>query len=559
MADSRRASLLDPFSSRTFLQVWSASLVSNFGNLIQAVGASWLMTSLVPSPDYVALVQASTSLPIMLLALPSGALADIFDRRIIMLIAQVLMFSVSVLLAVIAFAGAITPWLLLTLTFLLGCGTALYGPAWQSSVGEQVPREHIPAAVALNTMSYNLARTAGPAVGGVIVAAAGAPAAFVANACTYVGLIIVLILWKRPKTEHHLPPESIVMAMSAGLRYSRLSPAIRAVLMRAIALGVLGGALWALMPLVARDLLHGNARTYGLLFGTFGVGAVIGALSSAAARNKFRNEALVRAGTIAFGSTCVIAAFSPWLPLTLAAFLMGGTAWVMMLSTFNITIQMSSPKWVTGRALAIYQMAVFGGMAIGSWWWGEVAESYGLPTALAVAGGLLICSVLMGIRARLPQAEGLNLAPSRGAPNIKPRVELGPESGRVVVTVEYRIAPANQVAFVQSMQEVRRIRRRDGARRWMLLQDLSEPEVWVERFHSPSWVEHLRRYHRFTVADQEIERRAVAFHCGPGPPRIRHLLERPAGDLPIAASEAQELRDRAVVSDPNLPSSAGST
>jgi MFS family permease len=559
VTESWRASTLAPFRSRTFLKIWSASLVSNFGSLIQAVGASWLMTSLAPSADYVALVQASTTLPIMLLALPSGAVADIWDRRIIMLIAQGLMLTVSIVLAVMAYMGLITPWTLLTLTFLIGCGVALYGPAWQSSVGEQVPREHIPAAVALNTMSYNLARTAGPAIGGIIVATAGAPAAFVANALTYVVLIVMLISWKRPKTESHLPPETILMAMSAGMRYSRLSPAIRAVLLRGFVLGVLGSAIWALMPLIARDLLGGGALTYGVLFGTFGAGAVVGALVSAAARQRFPNELLVRVSTLGFGTTAVVAAFSPWLPLTLLAFVIGGASWVIMLSTFNITIQMSSPRWVTGRALAIYQMVTFGGMAIGSWLWGELAESRGLVAALAVSGGLLFASTLLGLKARLPQAESLNLAPSRGVPNFTPRVELGPESGRVVVTVEYRVAGRDQGQFVQAMQEVRRIRRRDGARRWMLLQDMNESELWVERFHSPSWVEHLRRYHRFTVADQEIERRALAFHRGSEPPKVRHLLERPSGDLSIAASEAQQLGERAVVSDPNLPSSAGST
>ena len=558
MKESWQASTLAPFRSRTFLKIWSASLVSNFGSLIQAVGASWLMTSLAPSPDYVALVQASTSLPIMLLALPSGAFADIWDRRTIMIIAQTAMLGVSILLAVMAYLGHITPWSLLTMTFLIGCGTALYGPAWQSSVGEQVPREHIPAAVALNTMSYNLARTAGPAVGGVIVAVAGASTAFLVNALTYVGLLIMLFSWKRTKAEQHLPPETMLLAMSTGLRYSRLSPAIRAVLLRGFVLGVGGGAIWALMPLIAKDLLKGGPTIYGLLFGFFGVGAVCGALLSASARQKMQNEKLVRLATLGFALTAGVSAFSPWLLLTLAAFVIGGASWVMMLSTFNITVQLSSPRWVAGRALAIYQMLVFGGLAIGSWMWGEIAESHGLVVALASSSVMLALSVLLGFHARLPQTDQLNLAAARGAFNVTPKVELGPESGRVITTVTYQVAAEDHAAFARAMQEVRRIRRRDGARRWMLMQDMTEPEVWVERFHSPSWVEHMRRYHRFTVADQEIERRALAFHRGSEPPKIRHLLERPAGDFPVGRTEAQKLGERAVVSDPNLPSSAGS-
>jgi MFS family permease len=557
--DSWRATTLAPFRSRTFLKIWSASLVSNFGSLIQAVGASWLMTSLAPSADYVALVQASTALPILLLALPSGAIADIWDRRVIMLIAQSLMLCVSIVLAVMAYTDHLTPWTLLTFTFLIGCGVALYGPAWQSSVGEQVPREHIPAAVALNTMSYNLARTAGPAVGGVIVAVAGAPAAFVANALTYVGLLTMLASWKRPKTTSHLPPETILMAMSAGLRYSRMSPGIRAVLIRGFVLGVAGSAIWALMPLIAKDLLSGSALTYGILFGSFGVGAVIGALVSATGREKLQNENLVRVGTLGFALTALVAAFSPWLILTLAGFVIGGASWVLMLSTFNITVQLSSPRWVTGRALAIYQMVVFGGMAVGSWMWGEIADNISLVFAMAASGTSLALSVLLGFTSRLPQPETLNLAAARGEFNVTPKVEFGPESGRVITTVTYQVAPRDHGAFVEAMQEVRRIRRRDGARRWMLMQDMSEPELWIERFHSPSWVEHMRRYHRFTVSDQEIERRALAFHRGSEPPKIRHLLERPAGNLPLARTEAEKLGERAVVSDPNLPSSAGST
>jgi MFS family permease len=331
------------------------------------------------------------------------------------------------------------------------------------------------------------------------------------------------------------------------------------VLLRGFVLGVAGGAIWALMPLIAKDLLKGGPTIYGLLFGFFGLGAVCGALLSAAARQKIENEKLVRLSTLGFAITAGVSAFSPWLVLTLLAFVIGGASWVMMLSTFNITVQMSSPRWVVGRSLAIYQMVVFGGLAIGSWLWGEVAEGYGLVVALAASSVILALAPLLGLYARLPQTDKLNLAAARGSFNITPKVELGPESGRVITTVTYEVAPRDHAAFVRAMQEVRRIRRRDGARRWMLMQDMTEPAVWVERFHSPSWVEHVRRYHRFTVSDQEIERRALAFHCGAEPPKIRHLLERSAGEFPATQTEAQKLGDRAVVSDPNLPSSAGST
>jgi MFS family permease len=339
----------------------------------------------------------------------------------------------------------------------------------------------------------------------------------------------------------HLPPERMGTAIFAGLRYVRLSPSIRAVLARGFALGFFGSSIWALMPLIARDLLGGGAATYGVLFGSFGVGAILGALVSTTARDRLRNEPLVRIAGIVFGVAVAIAGASRWMPLTLAAFVLGGASWVLMLSTFNITVQMSSPRWVTGRALATYQMVVFGGLAIGSWMWGEIAAIQSLTFALVASGVALALAVLIGVKAPLPQHEVLNLAPLRPTPENLPRMELGPDSGPVVVTIEYRIAPEDYTDFAAAMQELRRIRRRDGGRRWSLMQDMEEPERWYERFHSPSWIDHLRHYHRFTVADEEIERRVLAFHRGPEPPKIRHLLEH------------THLSERAVAEDPNVP------
>jgi MFS family permease len=553
---SWQAATLAPFRSRIFLAVWAATLVSNFGSLIQAVGASWLMTSLAPSPDLVALVQASASLPIMLLSLPAGAVADIWDRRFVMLVAQVLMFVISVVITVVSWRGHITPWTLLALTFLIGCGVALYGPAWQSSVGEQVPREHIPAAVTLNALAFNIARTAGPAIGGVIVATAGPSVAFLVNALTYIGLIIVLLSWRRERAEPRLPPESMMMAMFAGLRYVRMSPQIRTVLIRGFALGLFGASIWSLMPLVARDLLGGGAMTYGLLFGAFGSGAVIGALTSTTARARTSGETLVRIAGVGFGAAIAVTAASPWLALTLVTLVVAGACWVMMLSTFNIVVQMSSPHWVVGRALAAYQMVTFAGLAIGSWMWGEAAAAFGLAMMLFVSGVAFAASTLLGVKAPLSQTEGLNLTPLRSSPLHPLPLDALPESGPVVLTVEYRVDPADYAAFATAMGELRRIRRRDGARRWTLMQDLEQPERWIERFHSESWIEHLRHYERFTVADEEAERRVLAFHRGPEPPRVRHLIERPAAALEMSA-EAGEFAKPTVIEDPSLP--AGSS
>lgn len=525
-----KTSTLAPFRHRLFLMVWIASLASNFGSMIQSVGASWAMTSLAESADMVALVQSSTTLPIMLFALLAGALADVFDRRAVMLSALMLMLVASTMLALFAYLGHIGPWTLLAFTFTIGCGTALWGPAWQAAVGEYVPREDVPGAVALNSVGFNVARSLGPAIGGVIVAAAGPALAFAVNAISYIGLIVVLLSWKREKLPQLLPPEGLVSAMRTGIGYVRHAPTVRAVLARSIVFGVAGAGIWALQPLVARDLLGGGPLTYGLLLGAFGVGAVMGALVSTRVRQRLNTEAVTRIAALMFGLAVLAAAMSRMLSLTMAALLVAGTGWVIGLSTFNITIQLATPRWVVGRAMAIYQMVTFGGMAVGSWMWGHVAEWLSLSMALIISGTATITgTLLLGTRMPLADDERVDLGPSRKWAEGDVHADPDRASGPIVVTVEYRVPQALAAQFVAAMADKRRIRRRDGARQWSLLQDMDDPERWVERFQSPSWIEHLRQYHRATVADRTIEERILAFHKGPEPPRVRHMMAHDPG------------------------------
>ena len=524
------AAALAPFRYRIFLAIWIASLVSNLGSLIQGVGAAWLMTSIAPRPDMVALVQASTLLPIMLFSLPAGALADALDRRLLMMIAQAVMLAASAVLAALGFLGAIGPWMLLAMTFLIGCGAALNGPAWQASVGDQVPREDLPAAVALNSLGFNLARTLGPAIGGILVASAGPQSAFLANALSYVGLIAVLALWQRPPRQPELPPERLLPSMAAGVRYVLLSPPIRAVLVRAGAFGLGAAALWALMPLIARDLLGGGPLTYGILLGSFGLGAVAGALLSTRVRQRASTERLVEGATLCFALGAAIAGLSGSAALTAPGLALSGASWVLALSTFNVSVQMAAPRWVLGRAMASYQTVAFGSMALGSWGWGLAAHGFGLVPALLGSAALLASSLLLARAAPLPNALRLDLTPARAWRDPTLAFEPDPASGAVVITVEYRVAEPEWERFVAAMMELRRIRRRDGARRWTLLQDLSDPQTWVERFQSPSWLEHLRHHRRSTVEDRAIELTAAGFHRGAEPPRVRHLVQRRAGD-----------------------------
>ncbi|WP_262268854.1 MFS transporter [Microvirga yunnanensis] len=522
-------SALSPFRHPIFRAVWVASLASNFGSLIESVGAAWLMTSLGASADMIALVQASTTLPIMLFSLAAGAIADNFDRRRLMLTAQVFLLAVSLGLTLVTYFGLVTPWLLLLFTFLVGCGTAFNGPAWQSLVGEMVPRSDLPSAIALNSMGYNIARSVGPAIGGAIVATAGAFGAFAANAVSYVGLIVVLARWRPETPPRILPPESLGTAMAAGLRYVAMSPNISLVLVRGAMFGLAAIAVQALMPLVARDLVHGGPLTFGLLLGAFGAGAVCGALVVARLRQALSLEAIVRLGFIGFAICVTGAGLSSSAILTMVAMVVGGASWVIALSSFNVTVQLSAPRWVVGRALALYQMATFGGMACGSWIWGNLAERYGVTEALLMAGLVLVAGAAFGWRYALPELKSLNLDPLSRWKEPKVALDIRPRSGPIVVTIEYIIREPDVIAFLEVMAQRRRVRRRDGARHWTLLRDLENPELWVERYHTLTWLEYVRHNQRPTHADAAIIERLRSLHQGPEPPRVHRMIERPTG------------------------------
>lgn len=340
----QRASPLAPFRHPTFRALWTATLASNLGGLVQAVGAGWLMTTISNSDDMVALVQAATTLPVMIFSLAAGALADNFDRRNIMLTAQVIMMLVSAVLAIFAFAGLLSPWLLLAFTFFIGCGTALHNPSWQASMGDIVPREDLPGAVTLNSMSYNLMRSVGPAVGGLIVATAGAAFAFALNAVSYIALILALARWEPQREPRSLPHEAFGSAIWAGLRYIAMSPNLLKVMFRGFIFGLAAVSILALLPLVARDLVKGSALTYGTMLGCFGAGAIGGALLNARIRERWNNEMIVRASFLGFALSAVILALSRDMWLSCLALLPAGACWVLALSLFNVTVQLSTPR-----------------------------------------------------------------------------------------------------------------------------------------------------------------------------------------------------------------------
>lgn len=530
-APEPQASALAPFRHRIFRWVWIATLASSFGGMIQGVGAAWMMVALGASAQMVTLVQASITLPIVILALVAGALADAFDRRKLMLVAQVFMFAVSAALAACVYLDLITPWLLLLFTFLIGCGAALNAPAWQASVGAMVPRADIPSAVTLNSMGFNLARSVGPAIGGLIVAAASAAAAFTINAASYLGLIIVLARWRPRPEERLLPRERLGSAIMAGIRYVSMSPSISSTLVRGFVTGLGASAVSALSPLIARDLIGGGPAIYGLLLGAFGVGAVGGALWSHRLRIAYSNELIVRFALLGSALGMVIAALSVWLALTMAAMVLCGLGWVLIVSLLNATVQMSAPRWVVARALSLYQMATFSGMAGGAGLWGHVTERSSLTTALLAGAAVQLGCILLGRWFRLPETEEMNLD-LLGFSEPDTVVPVRGRTGPVVVTIEYRIAQADAYAFLGAMAERKVIRRRNGARRWSLLRDLADPEVWIERYHSPTWTEYLRHNRRFTHDDALVGDEIKALHRGPGAPPVRRMIERQTGFPP---------------------------
>jgi len=525
-----------PFQHRTFRLFWTASLISNIGVMVQTIGASWVMMTISGSAGLVALVQGMNALPVMLFALAAGALADNFDRRIVMLGAQVSMLASTVILALSIYFDWITPWMLLGLTFLIGTGAAVNNPSWQASVRDTVPRDTISAAVTLNNMGFNVTRSIGPAIGGTIVAGLGATLAFVFNAFTYLPIIWVLSRWKPDVAKSDLPREDFLAAMTAGLRYVSMSPNLLIVLFRTILFSSCAVVILALLPVVVRDLLGAGAFTYGGMLGIFGVGAILGAFINGRVRQMMVDETIIRVSCLVFMTSTVTLGLSTNIVLSFLALIPAGICWVITFSLFNISVQLSTPRWVVGRAIALYQMTNFGGIAIGSWLWGSLADASDVSTALVAGGiGLLVCAAA-GLRFTVPPVVSLDMDPMGQFQEPTTSLDLKARSGPIFVMVDYRIPQEDIPEFLRLMTIRRRIRIRDGAQRWALLRDVENPEHWTESYHVPTWVEYIRHNSRRTKADAEVMEQLRKLHRGE-PPRVHRLIERqtvpPAEDISL--------------------------
>lgn len=524
MKIASKNSVLAPLTIPEFRAIWLANIVSSIGSLMQNVGAAWLMTSLTKSTVLVGLVQTSGTLPIFLIGLLAGALADMADRKALLFWSQTWMLIMAAVLGVLTLLGLTTPWVLLGLTFAIGLGGAISLPAWQATVQDLVPKPWVASAVSLNSVSFNVARATGPALGGLLVATAGAAFAFFSNALSFLFVLLAVAAWK-PKTKpvSHLS-EDIGGAIRAGVRYLLHAPKLQAPIIRAMAFNLCAAAVWPLLPLLARDVLKTTATGYGLLLASFGLGSIVAAVTLPRLRNKFALDRILAAGSILaalayFGISLVT---SPWLAGVCMFF--AGMAWVGVLVNFNVAVQTSVPDWVRGRALAFYLLAFQGVMALNGFLWGWMAGQIGISRCFDVAGlGLLIGLVLIPLFP-LSLEEKVDLRPSSQWPEAHTGLEADPDDGPILVTVEFFVVAEEAEEFRSLMRQLRERRLRDGARRWRLYQDAQDPERFVELFRVDSWGEHLRQHERATIADREVEIRVLAFHKGPGKPKVNHYF-----------------------------------
>ena len=520
-----------PLQIAVFRAIWFASLAANVGTWFQNVGGVWLMTRFTTSPLLIALMQTATTLPVFLVGFSAGALADIVNRRRLLLATQGLILVVAAALSVLTFAGLMNVPLLLGFTFVLGLGAILANPAWQAVNAELVPPDELPAAVILSSVSYNLARAVGPALAGLIIAVAGPAAVFLLNAIAFLYVVIVLFRWHPAPLKAVLPAERLVGAMRTGVRFVQNSPEMQTVLIRTFFFIFFISGLWALLPVIVRQDLRLGAAGYGLLLGCIGVGAVLGAAVLPQIQRKIPVvDRQVIISTVVLALVMIAFGYLRNLLVLCLIATIGGTAWIMLVSSFNVAAQEASPTWVRARALGAYLVVYQGGTAIGSLLWGALAASLGDPLAILLAALGAVLGLTAGLRWHLADSEKQDLRPWHvSAPRLL--IEPRPQEGPVIVQIEYCVDPQQAEDFLRAMHEVRRMRERDGAFGWFVACDPASEERHVEAFMAESWLDYLRQLDRMTNADHAIEDHARSFHQGSAPPTVTPIIaEHPNWD-----------------------------
>jgi MFS family permease len=529
---SARASAWAPLATPAFRALWIAGLVSNFGALMHEVGEGWLMTSLSRSPLQVAMLQAVDGVAMLVLALPAGTLADIVDRRRLAIGTQLWLLFFTASMAALTAAGKMSPTLLLSLAFAMGIGSAVDEPIWQSLTSEAVPRRLLPAAVTLGSVSVNLARALGPALGGLVVGAAGPAATFAINALTFLWVAVILARSKPRARGSTVPAERWVAGMFAGLRYVRHSPALVAALVRCACVVAPASCLTALLPHYARVDLGLSSSAFGLLLGCMGVGALVAAWSLPVIREKVPPDPLLAITALVFAGALLVLGFSHGLVSAAAAMVVAGMGWMSMLSSLNVSAQMATASWVRTRVLAVYLVVFQGALAVGSVAWGEVASRAGTRRAL-LAGALSLVALLVA-RFRFPlDAKEGDFTPALQWPTPKLLCQPQEEDGPVLVLLEYRVPLEHAVKFAHALRAVERHRRRTGAIEWGFYRDMATPTRWVETYVTEDWGEHVLQHARVTADDEAALQRVNALTEPGTTPVVSHLM---SGDAVHVAS-----------------------
>lgn len=526
MSESK-ISALSPFGHKAFRMLWFATVASNIGTAMHDTGAAWLMTSIGRTPELVALMVTATSLPLVLFALPAGAVSDIFNRRHILIIAQGLMLVLAATMGILTMINAMNPTLLLFLTFGLGIGTAFTMPAMIPTSVSLVSQAEAPAVVTLGGVGINIGRAVGPALGGFVVAAYAPWMVFFLNAVSFVGLIAVLYGLKDSTKQNLLPPERVVGAMRTGLRYIRYSPTVHTVLIRAGVFAICGSAIASLLPLVARMHLQVDSTGYGLLLACFGTGAVAsGVLLEPRLQKRLTVESVITIAIGVFSLVTVAVGFVDNFFVLCGVLAVGGIVWIMILSSLNVSAFSSSPKWVGARVLAVYLLVFNVGLASGGILWGKIADFVGIQNALLIAAIGLAAGLITRFRYKLNVIHKSDFTPSLHWPHPPFVIEPAPTDGPVLITIEYKIDPQRTDEFIKAMKQVQKIRLRDGAISWELFGDPTDPSRYMEVGVSESWAEHMRHHERITVKDKDFEDRSREFHIGDKPPVVSHYVAK---------------------------------
>ncbi len=521
-----RASAWAPLRDPTFRMLWLVSLTANICLWMNDVAAAWVMTTLTASPTLIAMVQTASAMPVFLLGLPSGAFADILDRRKYFITTQFWVAANASVLFAVAALGALTPQVLLALVFTNGIGLAMRWPVFAAVVPELVPRMLLPSALALNGVAMNLSRVVGPLVAGAIISSLGSAYVFALNFALSLAAGLVLIRWRRESKPSVLPGERFIGAMRLGWQYVRESQRMRNAVIRTAAFFLNSTALLALLPLIARDLHGGGARDYTILLAALGAGAIAAATQLPRLRVRWSGDELIVRGSLVQAGGCAFVAISPSTWLAAPAMVVAGMAWITVANSVTIAAQHALPDWVRARGMAIYQMAIMGSSAFGALIWGRIAEWTSVPVSLACAAASMVACLVLTRGRPVSGAEAEDHTPTHPWEEPVPARELEPDEGPIMVTVEYFIEPTRSAEFEAVMAESRAARLRGGAVSWGLFEDVQVPGRYIEYFACETWADYLRRFDRFTAMDERQQEERFAFHVGGGRPRITRYVAR---------------------------------